>query len=163
MSPLHDNRFAGHLQAADPRGPLSAAGGCVWPTVPAFRYQLRSNDATQELRFLNHRPILLQFSGPQPSHDAAPWFLARVHPDVPFAVAIKQYTPGESTYKWSFSIGVDEFPGNPLVFFVVRPIETCNRTIPLPNVEAWDPASGETGNTFRMEQVEWNRESPPPA
>jgi hypothetical protein len=155
------NKFAGHMPEGDPRTPLAAAGGCTWPTCPAFRYAILSDDATEELAFFNTTPVIIQFVGPWPSHNLAGWSLIIPHPDVVLALATKSFTQGESTYRWAFGIDVDEFPGHPLLFSTDRPLETCNRTIPLPNVEAFDPASGETGDTFRMEQVVWNEDLPP--
>lgn len=161
MTPLYADRFAGHMPEGDPRGPLSAAGGCVWPTVPAFRYWLISDDATEELAFFNTDPVLVEFDSPQPSHSYAKWTLVPPHAYVLAAIAEKRHWPGEGVYRWHFNIDVDEFPGHPLIFSIERPAETCNRNLPLPNVVAFDPASGETGDTFRMEQIVWDQTSPP--
>lgn len=159
--PLYANPFAGHLEGGDPRGPLSAAGGCTWPTIPAYRYWLISNDATGDLAFLNTDPILLQFDSPQPAHNAAEWLLLNDHDYVDGAIAEKFFTQGDNTYRWQFEIEVIAIPEEELIFGVIRNEEKCNRDIPLPNVWAFDIDRGRTGDTFRMEQIEWDKESPP--
>lgn len=159
--PLFDDHFKGHLETGDPRGPLSAAGGCVWPTIPAFRYWLISNDATGDLAFFNTDPVLIQFNSTQPAHDLAGWILHGVNPNVGLAFAEKVFTQGRTTYRWRFFITVIAIPEAPLLFETIRNVEKCNRDIPLPNVWAFDIDRGVTGDTFRMEQIEWDKESPP--
>lgn len=159
--PLYDDHFSGHLETEDPRGPLSAAGGCRWPTCPAYRYWLISDDATGDLAFLNTDPILIQFTGPQPSHDSAKWILHGANPFITSAVAEKLFDQGDTTYRWLFDVNVIAIPEAPLTFGVVRNVEKCNRDIPLPNTWAFDIDRGVTGDTFRMEQVEWDKTKPP--
>lgn len=159
--PLFDNHFKGHLETDDPRGPLSAAGGCTWPTIPAYRYWLISDDATGDLAFFNTDPVLLQFFSPQPAHDAAFWILHGTNPFVSAAIALKQFTQGNNTYSWLFGVNVISIPEAILNFGVIRDVENCNRDIPLPNVWTFDIDRGVTGDTFRMEQIEWDKESPP--
>lgn len=161
MSPLVEDRFAGHYRPGDPRGPLSAAGGCTWPTVPAFRYALRSDDATLDLAFFNTDPVLVEMTSPQPAHDLAFWQLTDDNPNVRFANAVRVFTPGQATYLWAFSIDVIAIDEALLLFGLVRNNETCNRDIPLPNVFAFDIDRGVTGDTFRMEQVEFDQSEPP--
>lgn len=162
MSPLYADPFKGHMPLGDPRNPLTAAGGCTWPTVPAYRYWLISDDATEELAFFNTSPVLLEFEGLQPSHNYAKWILVPPHAFVLAAMAEKRYWPREPIYRWHFEIQVDELPLRPLRFSIERSVETCNRDLPLPNVTAFPPESGETGDTFRMEQIVWDQSSPPP-
>lgn len=162
MSPHVADPFVGHLPKGDPRGPLSAAGGCNWPTIPAYRYWLISDDATIDLAFLNTRPILLEFTSLQPAHNLGVWQLLGTSADVDSAIAVKLFTPGTSIYMWVFGIEVTAIPEAPLQFNVPRSVETCNRDIPLPNTWAFDIDRGVTGDTFRMEQIEWDKESPPP-
>lgn len=159
--PLYADPFAGHIEDMDPRGPLSAAGGCTWPTIPAYRYQLISDDATGDWAFLNTDPILLQFDSPQPAHNAAEWILHGDNHYVDSAIAEKFYKQGDNTYRWAFEIEIESLPEAALVFGVIRDVESCNRDIPLPNVWAFDIDRGRTGDTFRMEQIEWDKEAPP--
>jgi hypothetical protein len=160
--PLYANRFAGHLEDEDPRGPLSAAGGCTWPTIPAFRYWLISDDATGDLAFFNTDPVLIQFASVQPAHDSAGWTPHGANPFITFGIAAKLFEQGDPTYLWQFVFGIVAIPEAPLVFEVTRSLEKCNRDIPLPNVWAFDIDRGVTGDTFRMEQIEWDKTSPPP-
>lgn len=159
--PLYANRFAGHMPTGDPRGPLSAGGGCTWPTCPAYRYWLISDDATGDLAFFNTDPVVIEFASDQPAHNSAGWTLIEANPNVAFAVAAKEFTQGDATYRWSFFIFVIAIPEALLLFDVTRNIETCNRDIPLPNVWAFDIDRGVTGDTFRMQQIEWDKTSPP--
>lgn len=159
--PLYDDHFSGHLETGDPRGPLSAAGGCTWPTIPAFRYWLISDDATGDLAFFNTAPVLIQFRSAQPAHNLAVWLLQGTHPDVSIVIAVKLFDQGSTTYTWEFAILVNAIPEALLEFVVTRPIGPCNRDIPLPDVWAFDIDRGTTGTTFRMEQIEWDHESPP--
>lgn len=162
MSPTIGNRFKGHLAHGDPRGPLTAAGGCIWPTVPAFRYWLKSDDASGELTFLNHNPIRIQYDAELSGHNVAIWKRLGFHYSIFTAVATKIHVPGTSIYTWWFSIRTVLRPFTPIAFQVERDIETCNRDIPLPNVPPYYPGPGGTGDTFRMEQIEWDQTSPPP-
>lgn len=159
--PLFDNHFAGHIETGDPRGPLSAGGGCVWPTIPAFRYWLISDDATGDLAFFNTTPVVIEFASPQPSHDAGEWNLLAADPNVSSVIAEKLFNQGDTTYRWRFRIAVIAIPEEDLTFGVIRNVERCNRDIPLPNTWAFDIDRGVTGNTFRMEQIEWDATSPP--
>lgn len=161
MTPFYDDRFNGHIEAGDPRGPLSAAGGCVWPTIPAYRYWLKSDDASGDLAFFNTNPPVLQFVSPQPAHDIAGWTLHIANPFVHVAVAVKTFVHPNNTYTWTFIVFVNAIPEAPLEFGVIRNAEPCNIDIPLPNVWAFDIDRGQTGDTFRMEQIEWDKESPP--
>lgn len=160
--PLYANPFAGHIEGGDPRGPLSAAGGCTWPTIPAYRYWLKSDDATGDLAFFNTNPVQVQFDSPQPGHDTGVWRLFVANPYVSAAVAAKVFSQGNSTYVWFFNINVVAIPEALLSFRVDRNVETCNRDLPLPNTWAFDIDRGVTGDTFRFEQIEWDKESPPP-
>lgn len=159
--PKVEDRFSGHFETGDPRGPLTAAGGCDWPTVPAFRYWLKSDDATLDLRFLNSHPVLLEFSSVQPAHDVAAWSLVPPHDFVSVAAAVKVYFFPNNTYAWTFAVLVNAIPEEPLLFNVIRDSENCNRDIPLPNVFAFDIDRGVTGDTFRMEQIEFDKTAPP--
>lgn len=161
MTPLYHDRFSGHLEEGDPRGPLSAAGGCIWPTIPAYRYWLISDDATGDLAFFNTDPVIIQFISPQPAHDVAGWSLIVANPFVLAAAAQKTYVHPNNTYSWSFFVIVNAIPEAWLTFGVIRNNERCNRDIPLPNTWAFDIDRGVTGDTFRMEQIEWDEESPP--
>jgi hypothetical protein len=163
MSPSIADPFRGHLAHGDPRGPLSAAGGCTWPTVPAYRYAIRSDDATGQLAFLNHNPIIIEYSPGESSHNLGVWNLIGDHYSVDTTVAIKHHVAGTEIYTWYFWIMTAATPQIFLNFSVPRDVETCNRDIPLPDVHGGDPQLGETGDTFRMDQVEWDKTSPPTA
>lgn len=163
MTPSVENPFTGRLADGDPRGPLSAAGGCVWPTIPASRYWLISDDATLDLSFLNNEPVLLEFTSPQPAHNLGTWNLLPPDPNVATAVIVKLANALETGYRWFFNIQTIAIPEAPLLFFIARDHETCNRDLALPNTFAFDIDRGVTGDTFRMEQIEWDQLAPPPA
>lgn len=161
MTPRYDDQFSGHIETNDPRTPLSAAGGCTWPTIPPYRLWLVSDDATGDLAFFNFAPLLLEWDAPQPAHDLAEWQLIGDDDYAESAIAEKLFTQGQNTYRWRFEIEVIAIPEEPLVFGIIRDIGRCNVTIPLPNVWAFDIDRGRTGDTFRMEQVVWDEDSPP--
>lgn len=163
MSPRVADPFAGHFSPGDPRGPLSAAGGCTWPTIPPYRFWLTSDDATGDLAFFNVRPVLFQFASGQPAHNFTWWFRHGTHPDVGLARCLRRYTFAAPTSNWAFTIPVNAIPEESLNFNIDRPIETCNRGLPLPNTFAFDIDRGVTGDTFRLEQIEWDQTSPPVA
>lgn len=160
MSPQIADRFAGHFSQGDPRGQLSAAGGCHWPTTPAYRYRLISDDATGDLAFFNTEPVVLQFASAQPGHNVGVWLLIVPNDNVVFAAAVKTFAPRASFYNWSISVGIVTLPEEVLAFNFNRNNERCNRDLPLPNVFAFDIDRGVTGDTFRMEQIEWDRVAP---
>jgi hypothetical protein len=162
MSPKVADPFSGHLPDGDPRGPLSAAAGCIWPTVPPYRFHLISDDATAGLGFLNTRPIVFEFVSDQPAHDQAFWSLLGTHPDVSSGLVVKEYDFFRTGYAWAGQIWVNAFFSLPLLFRQLRPIERCNRDCALPNVAVYEPIDGVTGDTFRLEQIEWDKTSPPP-
>ena len=162
MTPTVADPFKGHLANGDPRGPLSVAGGCVWPTVPAVRYWIISDDATIDLAFFNTDPVVLEFVSTPPAHNFGRWNLLGEHPYVSEATAVKFFSQGNAYYGWGFNITVDAISGAHLIFNLFRPVETCNRDIPLPNTWAVNPSHGVTGDTFRFEQIEWDQEAPPP-
>jgi hypothetical protein len=120
-----------------------------------------SDDATGIFSFLNTDLILVQFTGPQPSHSFGQWVLAQPNPGVDSAIAEKRHWPGETVYRWRFDIELTVFPNGWRPFTVTRPQEKCNRDLVLPNLKSIDPDAGETGDTFRMMQVEWDQVSPP--
>lgn len=54
--------FRGYFRRGDPRGPMFGSQGAVWPTVPAYRYRLGSENATGSWEFLKTTGILVEFA-----------------------------------------------------------------------------------------------------
>lgn len=158
--PLVANRFAGHFPQGDPRTPVTVAGGCIWPTVPAMRYLLVSDDATGVWSFLNTDGILVEHQAFFPGHDKGQWNGPLNFVPITRALGLKEYEWPASIYTWCWDIQ-HVLCSSPIRFCVTRPYETCNRPIPL--IEAWCLGSPleTTGTTFRMLQVEFDETKPP--
>lgn len=160
MMPRYDNLFTSHMPVGDPRSPLTAAGGCVWPTVPAWRYLCVSNNATGIWGFLNYQGILITHMMFFPGHDYAGYFGGGGGTPITWIVAAKRYVRPEDFYTWEFQIQHAECSSQ-VSFEVVRPYETCNRMIPLGNHFCQDEPGSETGSSFRMLQVVFDQTEPP--
>lgn len=161
MSPLFDNRFKGHMETGDPRSLIFAAAGCTWPTVPAWRYRAVSCDATMLFAGLNVPGLLLLLDVGGVTHDSAVWITAAPVPPIFVAALVKTadtVNPGGSL--WRFFISIAGIPGT-IEKIVTRPEARCNQPLLLGAFGSDIPAQGTTGDTFRLEQVEWDEEFAP--
>jgi hypothetical protein len=158
MSPLYNDHFSGHMEGGDPRTPLTSAGGCVWPTVPAWRYKLSSDDATGVLQVLNWDSIIVQKDTPGIAHDYCNYTMIRGPFGIFYAALDKLTAPDGDGYSWNINI-VAYFCGTLLkkINFKKR---KCNHDFLIGNI--WCPGyEGATGDTFRAEQVEFDHWEPP--
>jgi hypothetical protein len=151
--------FAGHLRSDDPRSLMWASGGCSWPTVPAWNFLLASTNATGVLTFLNTSGIQLKPTpGPSSSYQTQ-WFLNGALPIIIGAVMLKLYVKTAEVY--TFDLWVSTLVGS---FFSVTqfPLQTCNRTHMLTPASLGSPVElGNTGDGFRLLQVEHDQTRPP--
>ncbi|MCK5292957.1 MAG: hypothetical protein KAR39_13185 [Thermoplasmata archaeon] len=162
MSPLYDNHFAGHFESADPRTPLHGAGGCVFPTVPAMRYCLRSNNATGLMAILNYTGILV--IRPVVTLDMDFYQYQPVAPPPPFGVTrcVKVYNPVTEGYRWEVNINMGSGVC-PMEWRIEKPFSACNVDVLLGarSCPGGIPP-GSTGSTFTMYQVEYDGTCPLP-
>lgn len=161
MSPKVANRFAGHMRDGDPRSQVFVAGGCTWPTVPAYRYAFLSGNATGIFSYLNTSFDMVEFNSELVPHWRGQWNTKPGLPSNMLILAFKEYNPGASHYKWTFEMHPPLCSGI-IVFNVLVPIGPCNTDIQLGN--RYCPLQkmlGETGSQFRMVQCEYNANSPP--
>lgn len=160
MSPRYDNLFESHMPEGDPRSLVQAAGGCTWPTVPAFRYLLVSDNATGIWSYLNTVGTLIEHLLFFPGHDSAAYGGGFGGGPLLYALAEKRYGPGNDFYEWIFRIQ-HTLCSSEMGFTVSRPYETCNRMIPLGDHGCPDEPGDRTGSTFRMLQVVFDETEPP--
>jgi hypothetical protein len=101
--------FKGHLEPADPRGPVWGAGGCTWPTIPPYRFRLGCQNAPPVWEPLKSTGILFQASGPQ-YHDDLIYQAASAIPIMLQNIWIwRHYERVDQSIRWTF------FFNNPLV------------------------------------------------
>ena len=156
--PLYDNHFAGHYETGDPRTPVTAGAGCVWPTVPAHRYLLKSTTATGILLGLNTQGILVEKGSPGPAHDECIFNMIDGPAPILFASIRKRWLSSIDGYAWDIGIVVSICGG--LEKTLDFPHQTCNRDFEIGNMPC-PLTSDETGPDFTAYQVEWNHTTPP--
>lgn len=159
--PLYDNHFAGHMESGDPRTPLHGAAGCVWPTVPAMRYLLISDDATGVFLPFKTTGALVARTIVTLDHDLYGYVPLAWPPLWNCTKCQKVSDPSTGGYRWQIefnagsgvcSVSIDK----------AFPEQKCNVTVPLGNYTCpGQVPAGQTGTTFRMEQVEWDEATPP--
>lgn len=160
--PLYYDRFSGHFESADPRTPLHGAAGCIWPTVPAFRYCLKSDNATGVFWLLNFTGILVIRTTAAVDHDDYRYVPIAPPPPYNITRCRKVWNPLTTGYRWE--VDMDLGSGLcPVSWRIERPNEKCNvnvilgaRSCPSP------PPLGSTGSTFRMLQVVYDEACPVP-
>lgn len=159
--PLFDDRFSGHFNNGDPRTPLTAAGGCRWPTVPAARYRIVSDNATGFLTPLNTEGILISKVTLGLGHDLCNYASDQIEPSPIGVTGVKRFLPETGGYRWEFDFLVGSSCGI-IETSTERPRETCNRAIVIGDYPCpLNPDLGRTGSTCRMLQVEFDATQPP--
>lgn len=153
-------RFVGHLGGDDPRTNLHGAGGCVWPTVPAYRYLLTSDNPTGPFQFLSTVGLLVQFASGDLGHDLALW----LGPWNPLpgvtCTAFKSMEPSGMAWRWTIGIKVPTCPSPAWGYF--GPFYgVCNVDQVLGNIQCILPSIGETGSDLQMRQCEHDATGPP--
>jgi hypothetical protein len=97
-------RFEGHLESEDPRTPVTAAGGCTWPTVPAHRYLLVDPDATGIWSCMVYNGILIEKVTPGPAHDACQWNMVMAPWPIIWTVVWKRWDRAKQQIEWEVTI-----------------------------------------------------------
>lgn len=155
------DRFSGHLDNGDTRTPCTAAGGCVWPTMPALRYRIVSDDATGVFLPLNVVGVLISKVTLGTAHDLCNYASDQVEPSPINVIGVKRYTKETEGYQWEIDFLIGSGCG--LVETVTkRPLEKCNQDFVIGDYPCpLNPAVGRTGSTCRALQVEWDQTQPP--
>lgn len=167
--PLYDDAFSGHLTSDDPRTLLQAAGGCVWPTIPPFRYALCTGNSTGMLTPLMFTKVIFEQTTAAPGHDFMRWLMISGPLPVVAGWVDKTYVRSRDEVDWVVSLSVSS-PCGILVWEFTRPPEQCNRDFNIGNKDCPGvPSSGSTGSTTKLIQLEWDKTTrspdpcPPPA
>lgn len=153
------DRFSGHLSPDDPRTPVTAAGGCTWPTIPAYRYWLTSDDATGIFSFLNTEGILYQQSGTPPGHDRMKYTGIKLTGWTPSTYLIRDYSAEFNNIMWHLYLHHKDCYFEINSSGIQQPGK-CNVDIPIFEFDClW--GNGTSGKTCRLEQVEFDKDKPP--
>lgn len=156
---LYDDHFSGHLDHRDPRTPVHGAAGCTWPTIPAMRYLLKSENATGAWAVWNTSGTLLLRVALTPDHDQYDYVPAGTPPGWSITRARKSWNPSTEGYTWELFLN---FGGSLCVVEIVieRPEEKCNVDVAIGD-RSCPALPGSSGSSFSMRQVEWNDAVPP--
>ena len=159
--PLYNDHFAGHMETQDPRTPVHGAAGCVWPTIPAQRYQVGSSNAWGVFAPFILTPALVIRLRTQPDHDAFGYFPTSVPPPWAITLCRKVWNPETGGYRWELDMNAGS--GICAVEFRVEfPEQKCNVNVILGNQSCpGGTPAGSSGDTFGMKQVEWDAIAPP--
>lgn len=157
---LYDDRFAGHLDSLDPRTPLFAPGACDWPTIPAYRYMIVSDDATSVMSVLNTTGILIEHRDIGGGVNLTQWDGPKNIVPVTLCLCTKTWVDSGADSLWQFLI-VWPFVGA-LLFSFTRSLGPCNVPMAIGDRAITGvPSAGSTGASCRMLQVEWDQDLPP--
>lgn len=161
MSPHVDAQFSGHLWEGDPRSQVHGAGGCTWPTLPAMRYQLISDNATGIFFVWSLTPGLMVRMVNTVDHDLYKYVGVSI--PLPFSLtrARKVYNPITWGYRWELDFEMGS-GCSPILYRQERPLEKCNVNVLLGDGFCVEhPELGRFGSTFRMLQVKYDETEPP--
>jgi len=152
---LYHNRFAGHMSPGDPRTIVSGAGGCTWPTIPPFRVQLSSSNATGEWAFLRSRPIILEQDILGSSHDLVDWHAIEQPREVYYVRLSKIYLPWKHP-EYSYFIRIHLNAWETFRVWEKFCRGKCNRDVRW-GVQYRTIQMGTTGDMFTAFQVEFDK------
>lgn len=156
--PRHDDYFRSHMFEGDPRTPLTAAGACIWPTIPAHRYAFTSTDAYGVLAPLNTTPILIEKVTPGSAHDLCQWNMIAGPPPVLFCIVWKRVDEDRLGYTWEIGLSSTACGIMEKEIHVER--GRCNEGFSIGEMTCPDYHGG-TGDTFAAEQVVFDEVLPP--
>ena len=153
--------FKGHFEPDDPRGPLSGAGGCTWPTVPPWRMRLYAPDPPGLWAWLKSTGLLYEQSGGD-GHDSTVWTAISALPFyLTSAWAWRNWIPATQTLQWWL------FFNSPFVGPVIEVlnestgIKPGNVDVEIDNSD-WDwPPLASPGDELTLYQVYFNETDPP--
>lgn len=158
MTPRAANRFEGHYANGDPRTPVTAGVGCLWPTVPPHRFFIKAENATGDLLFLNTQGVLIEKATAGPAHNFCAWSMPFPQPPVFACILQKEVWWAPFGYRWYFALHV--LPCGPMDQLIIRPEEKCNRDVNLEGMGC--PLTSDiTGTPLTAFQTEWDEVLPP--
>lgn len=151
--------FSGHYDADDPRFSITAAGGCTWPTTPAFRYLCVSDDASGQWSFLNYAGFLIQQSSGAREHDEMTWIGQTLQWPLLWAVFFREFIQQRNVIEWTVQIHsvYCYFPA--FIEFEQVP-GPGNLVVPLRKMSCTG-ADGDTGDEMRLLPVQFDQTRPP--
>lgn len=159
--PKVDDPFAGHVLPGDPRALVTGAFGCTWPTLPAYRYRIQSNDATLAWAVWNNGGVLVQLTTDPEDNDFPKWEMLGAQPPFEFVHWWKEPATTElDGYTWRLEW---KLIGNPLNLLDFLPVDSgrCNVDVSLPNWSSGPSFPGSFGTTARADQVIYDQTEPP--
>lgn len=149
------------MPEGDPRTPVHGAAGCVWPTVPAMRYVITSDNATGIFLPFNTFNALVIRPTVTVDHDLYAYQAIAWPPPWTLVYCRKVYDADTAGYRWQLQMHA----GSGLCLVTIDkpfPFQKCNVEVPLGAHSCPNPIPpGTTGSTFRMVQVEFDDTEPP--
>lgn len=156
--PRYNDYFRSHMFPGDPRTPLTAAGACTWPTVPAHRYLLTTTDADGILAPLNSQGILMEKDTVGVAHDFCTWNMISAPAPIMFAFMYKTTETGGMSWKWELAIAATVC--GIMTKNLLGHTGKCNVDFPIGNMSC-PGYYGNTGASFRAAQVVFDESAPP--
>jgi hypothetical protein len=154
--------FKGHFESDDPRNVVWSAGGCTWPTVPAYRYRMYCSGGGGLWLWLRTAGLLME-ANHVADHDDMTWESISGLPFYLTSVWMwRQFQRDTGQVRWTL------FFNSPFVGPVIEvqnyfdAYKKCNVDIAIDN-SAWDwPPISSPGEELSLRQVYYDEDEPPP-
>lgn len=157
--PKYADHFAGHMELLDPRSSMFGCHGCTWPTIPAYKLFLASQDACGTLSFLNTVGVLFTVTTDTPPPNAVQWNHNGIQLPIISAFVLKNGM--EDPYGYQLAVTMFMTVGT-LEMDIVVAEQKCNRDHAMPVTWIDGPfGTGCTGHTCKLYQVEFDESTPP--
>lgn len=157
--PLYDDPFAGHLELDDPRSPLFGAGGCTWPTIPAYRYIVCPAGTWGVFSGLDGVNIQLRLSVGQPAHNDCWWLGFNLPWPLTYGTLRKQWVQANNTQLWTLALTGGYVCGT-VQWVWVRAESDCNVDHNIGAAEcSISPPVGGFGSGTKLLQCEYDKTS----
>lgn len=153
------SRFTGHIEAGDPRTPITVAGGCRWPTVPPFRVLFSSTTATGIYRPWNTEPVLFELNLESAQHSYGIWEA----PHLPwwlYSAWMEKFYNRDLFPRWRYHFTFMMTLRKKQEIAVASLTGRCNVDVTFGD-EAGGPLRGRLGHDFGFKQVEFDQLEPP--
>ncbi len=152
--------FKGYFQPGDPRGPCFASSGADWPTVPAFRYRLGSEDASGSWSFLKTTGVLLEHAQSVGKHTDRWAAIADAPPCFSVCVFERMYLPIIPVVSWRLRI-VTPCQFSAWICRVFKRAGPANVDVELGGIFTPNGPPGDAGTKLTAYQVEFDETQPP--
>lgn len=150
--------FDGHLDSRDPRGLLTAAAGCDWPTIPPYRVFLGSGNADGIWEFLQDAGLLYEMDLATDTHDYVKYNMIRAGGGVTESYIEREWSDQNEKINWWVSIWTIDCYFSVQIYVAQNPGK-CNVDIPLYNGECMEE-NGHWGDQLTIYQVQFDKEYP---